>query len=40
MTAHHSQLSEQEFFVAHTEAPTDLKVKTEVGEIEVDYEKS
>ena len=40
MTTHHSNLSEQEFFVAPTEAPTNLKVKTEVEEIEVDFEKS
>ena len=40
MTTHHSHLSEQEFFVAHTEAPTDLEVKMEVEEIEVDFEKS
>ena len=40
MTTHHSYLSEQEFFVAPTETPTDLKVKTEVEEIEVDFEKS
>ena len=40
MTAHHSNLSEHEFFVAPTETPTDLKVKTEVEEIEVDFEKS
>ena len=40
MTTHHSHLSEQEFFVAHTEAPIDLEVKTEVEEIEVEFEKS
>ena len=40
MTAHHSNLSEQEFFVAPTEAPTNLQIKTEVEEIEVDFEKS
>ena len=40
MTAHHSTLSEQEYFVAPTEAPTDLKIKTEVEEIEVDIDKS
>ena len=40
MTTQHSNLSEQEFFVAPTEAPTDLKIKMEVEEIEVDIEKS
>ena len=35
MTAHHSNLSAQ-LFVAPTEAPTDLKNKAEVEEIEVD----
>ena len=40
MTTQHSNLSEQEFFVAPTETPTDLKIKTEVEEIEVDIEKS
>ena len=39
MTTHHSTLSEQEFFVAPTEAPTDLKIKTEVEEIKVDIDK-
>ena len=40
MTTHHSNLSEQEYFVAPAEAPTDLKIKTEVEEIEVYIEKS
>ena len=40
MTAHHSNLSEQELFIAPTEAPTDLKIKTEVEAIEVDIDKS
>ena len=40
MITHHSNLSEQEFFVAPTEAPTCLQIKTEVEDIEVDFEKS
>ena len=40
MITHHSNLSEQEFFVAPTEAPADLQIKTEVEDIEVDFEKS
>ena len=39
MTTHHSTLSEQEFFVAPTEAPADQKIKTEVEEIKVDIDK-
>ena len=39
MTAHHSTLSEQEYFVAPTEGPTDLKIKTKVEEIEVNIDK-
>ena len=40
MTTQHAFLSENEFFVAPTEAPTDLKINTEVEEIEVDIDKS
>ena len=39
MTAHQSTLTEHQFFVAPTEAPTDLKIKTEVEEIKVDIDK-
>ena len=40
MTTHHTNLSEQEYYVAPTVAPTGLEIKTEVEEIEVDTEKS
>ena len=40
MTTHHTNLSEQEYYVAPAEAPANLEIKTEVEEIIVDTEQS
>ena len=35
MTTHHPNLSEDEYYVASSEIPTDLQIKTEVTEEEI-----
>ena len=35
MTSHHPNLSEDEYYVASSEIPTDLQIKTEVTEEEI-----
>ena len=40
MVAHHPDLSENEYFVATTAPPPDLKIKTEVTEEEIVYDPS